>query len=189
MEMILPGWQEAVEYGLEREGLFLLVDVDAQELRVYEDSILNGSYTISTSWFGLGCLDGSMRTPPGWHDVRERIGADAPLGQVFRNRQATDKVIPSSGWRSPTGGDDLVLSRILRLHGLEEGMNQGTGCDSYDRYIYIHGTNHEHRLGEPASHGCVQMANEDVIELFARIGEKPALCWIGRPQPAIEGLF
>ena len=35
----------------------------------------------------------------------------------------------------------------MRLRGLEEGLNKGPEMDSYDRYIYIHGTNHEDRLG------------------------------------------
>jgi murein L,D-transpeptidase YcbB/YkuD len=31
--------------------------------------------------------------------------------------------------------------------------------------LYIHGTTQESRLGAPASHGCVRMANEDLIQL------------------------
>ena len=31
--------------------------------------------------------------------------------------------------------------------------------------LYIHGTMEEHRLGAPASHGCVRMKNSDLIEL------------------------
>ena len=34
------------------------------------------------------------------------------------------------------------------------------------RYIYIHGTNHEERLGRPASIGCVRMGNSEVIDLY-----------------------
>ena len=37
------------------------------------------------------------------------------------------------------------------------------------RYIYIHGTNHEDALGQPVSHGCVRMANADMIDLFERL--------------------
>jgi lipoprotein-anchoring transpeptidase ErfK/SrfK len=39
-------------------------------------------------------------------------------------------------------------------------------ANSYQRYIYIHGTNHEDRIGTPASHGCVRMKNSDVAELY-----------------------
>jgi L,D-transpeptidase YbiS len=34
------------------------------------------------------------------------------------------------------------------------------------RYIYLHGTPEETPLGQPGSHGCVRMANRDIIELF-----------------------
>jgi hypothetical protein len=37
---------------------------------------------------------------------------------------------------------------------------------SKDRYIYIHGTNREDLIGQPASAGCVCLRNADVIELY-----------------------
>ena len=61
---------------------------------------------------------------------------------------------------------DLILSRILWLEGLESGINSGEGVDSFARYIYIHGTQEEGLLGQAASHGCVRMSNAAVIELF-----------------------
>ena len=62
--------------------------------------------------------------------------------------------------------DDVVQSRIIWLSGMEEGINKGLGVDSYERYIYIHGTPEEWLLGKKASKGCIRMANSDVIELF-----------------------
>jgi lipoprotein-anchoring transpeptidase ErfK/SrfK len=56
------------------------------------------------------------------------------------------------------------LTRILWLEGLEES-NRNTR----DRYIYIHGTNQEHLIGQPASHGCIRLRNEDVMELFSMV--------------------
>ncbi len=53
------------------------------------------------------------------------------------------------------------MSRILWLDGLE-----AANANTYSRYIYIHGTNHEEHVGEPASHGCVRMKNEDIAALF-----------------------
>ena len=38
--------------------------------------------------------------------------------------------------------------------------------DTHNRYIYIHGTHEEHRIGTPASHGCIRMKNAEVAELF-----------------------
>jgi len=52
------------------------------------------------------------------------------------------------------------------LEGLEPGVNKGEGIDSRDRRIYIHGTAEEGLIGKPASHGCVRMKNDDVVELF-----------------------
>jgi lipoprotein-anchoring transpeptidase ErfK/SrfK len=73
--------------------------------------------------------------------------------------------------RLPTGEfgreddpEDRVQTRILWLAG-EEPENANT----YDRYVYIHGTNAESRLGTPASHGCVRMSNEDVIDLYDQV--------------------
>ena len=56
------------------------------------------------------------------------------------------------------------MTRILWLDGIEPG-----NANTYDRYIYIHGTNHEDQIGRPASHGCVRMKNADVAELFRRV--------------------
>ena len=66
----------------------------------------------------------------------------------------------------------MILTRILRLRGLEPGINSGPGIDSWERYIYIHGTNHEELIGTPISHGCVCMRNRDIIELYDSIQEE-----------------
>ncbi len=72
---------------------------------------------------------------------------------------------------------NLITSRIIRIRGLEPGKNSGEGCDSYARYVYIHGTNHEDRIGQPFSGGCVEMLNRDVVELFDLVAESNLL-WI-----------
>jgi lipoprotein-anchoring transpeptidase ErfK/SrfK len=58
------------------------------------------------------------------------------------------------------------MSRILWLDGLEEH-----NANTRERFIYIHGTKHENKIGEPASHGCIRMRNADVIELFDLVDE------------------
>ena len=65
----------------------------------------------------------------------------------------------------------MILTRILRLEGLEEGVNRGPGIDSFERYIYIHGTNKERQIGAPMSNGCVCMKNNDVVALFNSVKE------------------
>jgi len=162
--------------GLARPGLaftglpsrFLVVDVDRQRLGLLVDGLLAGDYPVSTALAGIGGTDGSLRTPPGWHRIHARIGAGAEPGTVFRDRVATGDV-----WRGEERDDDLILTRILTLDGLEPGVNRGPGCDSLERTIYIHGTNQPARLSTPVSHGCVRMAGTDVMALFelAREGD------------------
>lgn len=67
---------------------------------------------------------------------------------------------------SETPERDWILSRILWLSGKEPGFNRLGDCDTMRRYIYIHGTPDETFQQKPASHGCIRMRNEDVIELF-----------------------
>jgi L,D-transpeptidase YbiS len=38
--------------------------------------------------------------------------------------------------------------------------------DSHARYIYIHGTADQKSIGQPASHGCIHLADADLIPLF-----------------------
>jgi L,D-transpeptidase YbiS len=113
------------------------------------------TYPVSTSRFGLGSEEGSMKTPLGQFRIAEKFGADAPVGTVFKSRE------PVGFQDESPPGDDLVLSRILWLDGLE-----AHNANTRDRFIYIHGTNHEHEIGEPASHGCIRMRNADLVELF-----------------------
>ena len=143
------------------------VDVAAQTLTVALGGRVVDVFRVSTSAKGVGAAEGSGRTPPGHHRVARLFGHEAVPGQVFVSRRAVKgHVIPASAWRTPQSRD-YVLTRILWLEGLEPGVNRGPGVDSRARYIYIHGTNQEHLLGTPASHGCIRMANADVCRLFA----------------------
>ncbi len=128
------------------------------EMRDSEDQIL-AEFSISTSKFGLGAEEGSYRTPLGWFQICEKYGDGCPLHTVFKGR------VPTGEWSEE--GDhqsDLVLTRILRLEGLEK-ENENT----YSRYIYIHGTNQESQIGTPASMGCIRMNNKEIIDLYPEI--------------------
>lgn len=96
-----------------------------------------------------------MKTPRGQFRIGEKFGGDMPVGTVFKSRQ------PVGFQDEHPPDDDLVLSRILWLDGVEE-----QNANTRDRFIYIHGTNHEQKIGEPASHGCIRMRNADLVELF-----------------------
>jgi lipoprotein-anchoring transpeptidase ErfK/SrfK len=142
------------------------VNIAAQQLVLRRNGRTIATYPVSTSALGAGNREGSNQTPLGIHRIRDRIGAGAPAGRMFRGR-----VDAGETWTGVPTGDDLILSRILRLEGMEEGVNRGPGIDSYERYIYIHGTNHEDAVGTAASHGCVRMRNADVIDLFEKVNE------------------
>lgn len=150
----------------------LIVSVGRQELLLQDGlGTLLRSYRISTSRFGLGSEPGSNRTPLGRFRIAQKIGHGAPPGTIFRSRAEAGL------WDGQPSAEDFVLSRILWLEGLEP-----ENASTFSRYIYIHGTNHEELLGTPASHGCIRMANADVVELFdlvdpgteVGIGEVPA---------------
>jgi len=167
----------------------LVVDVERQRAVWFEDAVAKAVWPISTARAGIGGTEGSHRTPPGWHRVHRRVGEDAELGSVFIGREPTGEI-----WRGEARDDDLILTRILTLDGLEEGVNRGPGRDSLQRYIYLHGTNHERLLGRPVSHGCVRLANADVCHLFADMREgdyvliaEPATRTI--PDPKGKGRF
>lgn len=121
------------------------------------------TYLISTSKYGVGNKDGSNKTPLGLHHIAGKFGRNARLGTIFKRRRDTGKIA-----KRGTDGD-LITTRILRLEGLQKGINKGEGIDSFQRCIYIHGTPEEHLIGKPASHGCIRMKNSDIINLFGLI--------------------
>ncbi len=67
---------------------------------------------------------------------------------------------------------DWILSRILWLEGIQTGINKRGKVDTKSRYIYIHGTHEENKIGQPASHGCIRMRNQDILELFSHAQER-----------------
>ena len=149
-----------------------MVDVMFQRLVLLQGTEVTNDWPVSTAAAGLDNRQDSGGTPPGLHRIDRKIGADAEPGMIFENRRTTDIL-----WR-PTDREmpelqegDLILTRILTLDGLEDGVNRGPGIDSRARYIYIHGTNHEEDVGSPESGGCVRMTSVDVVELFDQVEE------------------
>lgn len=145
---------------------YLLVDIASQTLAHIKNGKMHKKYAVSTSKFGIGNQEGSFKTPLGIHRIREKIGHGAPEGRIFLGREDT-----GGNWQKQDDEENMILTRILRLEGLEEGVNMGGDIDSYERYIYIHGTNREDKIGTPTSHGCVCMKNRDVIDLFDQAEE------------------
>ena len=146
----------------------LWVDITRQTLYVCEAGEIIDNFPVSTALRGTGCEQDSYQTPVGLHQVSDKIGEGEPLGMLFKGREAQGLLVNIEATAIDTG-DDQITSRILWLSGMEPGINQGEGVDTHDRYIYIHGTNEEGRIGKSVSHGCVRMKNADVIELFAQV--------------------
>jgi len=146
----------------------LFVSIENQKMYHIKEGAIVKKYIISSSEYGTGSEAGSNKTPLGLHKVKEKYGDETPIngrmiGRVFYGQIAT---IYNDKTKSKT---DDVTSRIFWLEGLENGKNKGEGIDSYKRYIYIHGSSEEGRLGTPASHGCIRMKNNEVIDLYKTI--------------------
>ena len=152
------------------ENIEIIVDISEQRLYLYNNDNLVQSFPVSTSKYGEGQIENSFKTPLGLHEIKEKIGDKAPINTIFTARENTNKRAEIQINPNDTE-DDFVTSRILWLDGLENGINRGVGVDSYSRYIYIHGTHEEGLIGQKASHGCIRMFNNDVIELFDMVSE------------------
>ena len=85
------------------------ISIREQRLTVMEDETPIRSYPVSTSRFGIGTEEGSMKTPTGRFRVAEKIGEGLPSDAVFKSR-----VPLKPGDTLPTTYD-LVISRILWL--------------------------------------------------------------------------
>lgn len=117
-------------------------------------------YVVSTGKNGFGNVAESGKTPTGVHQIKRKIGDNAPIGAVFEHGKITNEIADIYAERSDNL-KGLVLTRILELGGMEE-KNKTTNI----RPIYVHGTNQEWLLGKAVSLGCVRMNNNDIINLY-----------------------
>ena len=141
--------------------MIITISVAEQRLRLIDSAgALVREYPVSTARAGTGSEPGSQRTPLGRFRIAHKIGGASEPGTIFKSRE------PIGRWIGGPSDDDYILSRILWLDGLESD-----NANTKERYIYIHGTNHEELIGSPASHGCIRMRNNDVIELYAYVAE------------------
>lgn len=138
----------------------VVVSVKDQRMGLYHDGVLQKQYPISTSKFGLGDQPNSYRTPVGRHEIIAKIGKGLPAGAVLKSRSWNGEVLKPNA-----PGRDPIVSRILWLRGLESSNR-----NAMKRFIYIHGTTEENRLGQPASYGCIRMGMKDVVDVFDNLG-------------------
>lgn len=137
----------------------IVVSIPDQKLALLEKGSSVAEFPVSTSKFGVGDRPGSYATPLGLLEVACKIGANAPLGAVFKSRMRTGEILAPNA-----RGRDPIVTRILWLRGLER-----QNARAYDRGIYIHGTPVERLIGRPASYGCIRMRSRDVANLFAAV--------------------
>ncbi len=142
-----------------------------QKIALYKKGMLSKTYPISTSKFGLGNAKGSYKTPLGKMEVVEKIGKGKPSGAVFKSRKWTGQIV-----KPDSGGRDPIVSRILRLKGLEK-----RNSNTFSRCVYIHGTAAERHIGKPVSYGCIRMKSKDVIDLFRRV-DKGAILYVSKDR-------
>src|SRR5476649_2452971 len=163
------------KYHIEPTRFILTVSIAQQTVSLFEQNKFVKKISCSTSRFGIGQAEGSNHTPLGLHRITEKIGASVMAGTVFKSRQII-------GHKSqPEFADAKITTRILWLEGLEPGLNKGfdggVNVDSHARYIYIHGTADQKSIGQPASHGCIHLADADLIPLFDLL-PSGTLVWI-----------
>ena len=134
----------------------IVISVSGQQMLVFDSNRLLARFAVSTASKGMGCEVDSLRTPTGRFRISEKIGDGKAVRTIFKARVACGV------WHeNDKSHEDLILTRILRLDGMDPW-----NLNTMDRYIYIHGTNHESSIGYPASHGCIRMANSDIICLY-----------------------
>ena len=157
----------------------ILISTRDQKLAVLDRGTLLTTYPVSTSKFGLGDYSRSSRTPLGELEVAKKIGDNAPLGAVFKDRIRTGEIVaPNSPGRDP------IVTRILWLRGRE-----AQNANAFGRYIYIHGTPEERVIGRPASYGCIRMRSSDIIQLYNIVGVGAAVTVVDAPLiSAVPGL-
>jgi hypothetical protein len=149
------------------DKIFIQINITKQSLDLFMGHTRR-SYLVSTAINGAGESMESECTPRGRHAVAEMIGEGLALNTVLVGRKVTGEIY-NNGLAKKYPKRDWILTRVIWLKGLETGKNLGGDCDTQSRYIYIHGTPDESCLGRVSSHGCIRMANKDIVELYDSI--------------------
>jgi L,D-transpeptidase YbiS len=153
--------------GVRPTRFVLLVNVPEQEMALVQpladfsapDCLVRKRFRVSTSRFGIGAKKNSNCTPLGLHRIAKKVGGGWPFGAVFKSRRLIGYT-----WDGAPGG--AIAHRILWLEGLESGKNRGGEIDTFERYVYIHGTGDEPSIGRPASHGCIHVSGAELLPLY-----------------------
>lgn len=143
----------------------ILISLADQMLYGFQNKKPIISMPVSTALNGAGEQANSNCTPRGKHQVRAKIGHQLPINAVLKGRRWTQEIwTPELNAQYPHR--DWILTRILWLSGCEIGINRLGNVDTFQRYIYLHGTPDTEPMGIAKSHGCIRMRNPDIIKLF-----------------------
>lgn len=156
----------------------MVVSTTQQRMAVFRESEQIAVFPVSTSKFGLGDYPGSNFTPLGRMKIAKKFGDGLPPGARLKDRRFTGEIVPVNA-----PGRDPIVTRILWLQGTEPQNARAHG-----RYIYIHGTPEEARLGTPASYGCVRMASRDITWLYDVVGKGARVDILPGPLPPPHAL-
>lgn len=157
-----------------QEDCLIEVSIGEQKLTLWRQGEVIAEYTVSTARNGAGEKINSECTPRGRHRIVEKVGEGCVADTVFVGRKATGEIYQCD-LRERHPERDWILTRILRLEGIEEGLNKGGDVDTFARLIYIHGSPDDVQMGIPGSHGCIRMRNQDVIALFDQVPSGTAI--------------
>jgi L,D-transpeptidase YbiS len=173
-KVLAPAFRACARWGAAPTRYFLSVNISRQTTSLFQQRedgyALVKVFRCSTSKFGIGEMAGSNMTPRGLHRIARKIGGGWPVGAVFKGRQMIGYT-----WQGQPAA--RIAHRILWLDGLEPGFNRGGNVDSFQRYIYVHGTGDETTLGRPDSHGCIHLSAHDLLPLYDKLREG-TLVWI-----------
>ena len=149
----------------------IIISIKEQKLYLYSSSnAIVATYPISSSKYGIGQTENTNKTPLGLHRISQKIGGEHAKNSVFIGRRFTGEIY-SEQLAQDNPHRDWILSRILRLSGMEVGFNIEGKVDTFKRYIYIHGCPDSASFERPGSIGCIRMRNDDLIKLYDAVSE------------------
>ena len=131
---------------LPREVAPGIVAVNLSEMRLYYSFSPDGKSAPVLVTFPIGIGDEGWETPVGTFEVVERLVN--PAWHVPASIQKENPDLPPV---VPAGPDNPLGTHALRLSS---------------RTILIHGTNLPYAIGRKASHGCLRLYPEDIVQFF-----------------------
>ena len=91
----------------------ILIDISEQRLYLKKnDSTVIKSYSISSSFLGEGQVENSFKTPLGNHIIVKKIGENADIGTIFKERVNTGRIASIIKEKKDIA-DDVITSRIM----------------------------------------------------------------------------